>query len=96
MNWEIGIDVYTLICIKEITNKNLLYKKIEIQKKKKKEMLSTKKVDIFIAEIYLCFYCRDYIAISIPHFTYDKKKTVNNQLFEGTAKSIWTTEEKET
>ena len=51
MNWEIGIDVYTLICIKEITNKNLLYKKIEIQKKKKKEMLSTKKVDIFIAEI---------------------------------------------
>ena len=28
MNWEIGIDVYTLICIKWITNKNLLYKKI--------------------------------------------------------------------
>ena len=28
MNWEIGIDVYTLICIKQITNKNLLYKKI--------------------------------------------------------------------
>ena len=27
MNWEIGIDVYTLICIKQITNKNLLYKK---------------------------------------------------------------------
>ena len=27
MNWEIGIDIYTLICIKEITNKNLLYKK---------------------------------------------------------------------
>ena len=27
MNWEIGIDVYTLICIKYITNKNLLYKK---------------------------------------------------------------------
>ena len=27
MNWEIGIDMYTLICIKRITNKNLLYKK---------------------------------------------------------------------
>ena len=27
MNWEIGIDMYTLICIKQITNKNLLYKK---------------------------------------------------------------------
>ena len=28
MNWEIGIDMYTLMCIKWITNKNLLYKKI--------------------------------------------------------------------
>ena len=28
MNWETGIDIYTLICIKWITNKNLLYKKI--------------------------------------------------------------------
>ena len=27
MNWEIGIDIYTLICIKYITNKNLLHKK---------------------------------------------------------------------
>ena len=26
MNWEIGIDMYTLICIKQITNKKLLYK----------------------------------------------------------------------
>ena len=25
MNWEIGIDIYTLICIKWITNENLLY-----------------------------------------------------------------------
>ena len=24
MNWEIGINIYTLICIKWITNKNLL------------------------------------------------------------------------
>ena len=29
MNWEIGIDIYTLICIKQITHKNLLYKKIK-------------------------------------------------------------------
>ena len=28
MNWEIGIDIYTLICIKWITNKNRLFKKI--------------------------------------------------------------------
>ena len=28
MNWEIGIDIYILICIKQITNKNLLYKKL--------------------------------------------------------------------
>ena len=28
MNWEIGIDMYTLMGIKLMTNKNLLYKKI--------------------------------------------------------------------
>ena len=27
MNWETGIDMYTLMCIKWMTNKNLLYKK---------------------------------------------------------------------
>ena len=26
VNWEIGIDMYTLICIKWIANKDLLYK----------------------------------------------------------------------
>ena len=26
MNWEIGIDMYTLMCIKWMANKNLLYK----------------------------------------------------------------------
>ena len=25
MNWEIGTNIYTLICIKQITNENLLY-----------------------------------------------------------------------
>ena len=34
MNWEIGIDIYTLICIKWITNKNLLYKKIKFKNSK--------------------------------------------------------------
>ena len=27
-DWAIGIDMYTLMCIKLMTNKNLLYKKI--------------------------------------------------------------------
>ena len=36
MNWEIGIDIYTLISIKWITNKNLLYKKINKIKVKKR------------------------------------------------------------
>ena len=31
MNWEMGIDIYMLICIKWITNRNLLYKKIKFK-----------------------------------------------------------------
>ena len=27
LSWAIGIDMYTLMCIKWLTNKNLLYKK---------------------------------------------------------------------
>ena len=43
MNWAIGIDMYTLMCIKLMTNKNLLYKKInKIKLKKKKKELSLK------------------------------------------------------
>ena len=37
MNWEIGIDIYTVICIKSIGNKNLLFKKINEIKFLKKE-----------------------------------------------------------
>ena len=37
MNWEIGIDIYALICIKQITNKNLLYKNKEIKFKNSKK-----------------------------------------------------------
>ena len=35
LNWAIGIDMYTLMCIKLMTNKNLLYKKINKIKFKK-------------------------------------------------------------
>ena len=35
LNWAIGIDMYTLMCIKLMTNKNLLYKKINKIKLKK-------------------------------------------------------------
>ena len=31
MNWEIGIDMYTLMCMKWMTNKNLLYKRIKFK-----------------------------------------------------------------
>ena len=27
MNWETGRDIYTLLCMKKIANKNLLYNK---------------------------------------------------------------------
>ena len=36
MNWVIGIDMYTLLWIKLMTNRNLLYKKINKMKFKKK------------------------------------------------------------
>ena len=39
MNWKIGIDIHTLICIKRITNKNLLYKKKAVLDIKKKPCL---------------------------------------------------------
>ena len=32
MNWEIGIDMYSLMCRKLMTNKNLLRKKINLKK----------------------------------------------------------------
>ena len=43
MNWAIGTDMYTLMCIKWMTNKNLQYKKInKILKKKKIFIFSSK------------------------------------------------------
>ena len=41
MNWEIGIDMFTLMCIKWMTHKNLLYKKINKIKFKIKRYLCT-------------------------------------------------------
>ena len=39
MNWVIGIDRYTLMCIKLMNNKNLRYKKLnKIQKKRNKRI----------------------------------------------------------
>ena len=35
LNWAIGIDMYTLMCIKLMTNKDVLYKKINKIKLKK-------------------------------------------------------------
>ena len=29
-NWEIGIDIYTLLHMKQMTNKDLLYKRKEL------------------------------------------------------------------
>ena len=40
MNWATGIDMYTVMCIKWMTNKNLQYKKInkiKFKNSKKKE-----------------------------------------------------------
>ena len=40
MNWVIEFDMYTLMCTKLMTNKNLLYKKINKIKKLKKKRIS--------------------------------------------------------
>ena len=63
MNWEIRIDMYTLICIKRITNKNLLYKKINKRKFKKKRknkaaiIIKKKKKNLFIYLFILAAAC---------------------------------------
>ena len=38
LNWAIGIDMYTLMCIKLMPNKNLQYKKTKQNKTKKKKL----------------------------------------------------------
>ena len=39
LNWAIGIDMYTLMCIKLMPNKNLQYKKTNKTKQKKMSSL---------------------------------------------------------
>ena len=40
LNWAIGIDMYTLMCIKFMTNKNLLYKTKQNNTKQKNLILN--------------------------------------------------------
>ena len=50
MNWAIGIDMYTLMCIKWMTNKDLLYKKIN-KIKFKKNPKTCKREYIFLFKV---------------------------------------------
>ena len=50
MNWATGIDIYTLVCVKQITNKNLLY-----LKKRKKEMQKLDKALVIMDLIFILF-----------------------------------------
>ena len=72
INWEIGIDIYTLICIKWITNKNLLYKKLNKIKFKN----SIKNIDTFQLPILKIssFYCigSQYILLYYNLFLFNK------------------------
>ena len=50
LNWAIGIDMYTLMCIKLMPNKNLQYKKTNKKKKKKKTMYIPKFKDTLLLD----------------------------------------------
>ena len=65
MNWAIGIDMYTLMCIKLMTNKNLLYKEKGIKcilLERSKNLLSKLYNNLMIFSIYCrgIYYCRLY------------------------------------
>ena len=45
MIWEIGMDMYTLMWIKWITNTNLLYKKVKYNSKNKKQKTQSMKCE---------------------------------------------------
>ena len=69
MNWEIEIDLYTLICIKWITNKNLLYKK--------KIKLNLKKVifeDVCISCANISFLHENLKLMTIKRLNFLKEK----------------------
>ena len=51
INWAIGIDMYTMMCIKLLTKKDLLYKKvnkIKLKRKKNKSFTDSK------SQVYSC------------------------------------------
>ena len=56
MNWAIGFDMYTLMCIKLMTNKNLLYKKINKIKFKNSKKKKEDPVVLFIQIMALFFH----------------------------------------
>ena len=60
MNWEIGIDIHTLTCIKWITNENLLYKKNKLKKKSTRKQYGSfpKSLHWFMQVTFLFFSCR--------------------------------------
>ena len=58
INWAIGFDMYTLMCIKLMTNKNLLYKKIKLNLKiKKKRYYLYTQYSIHSMIQFLSIYC---------------------------------------
>ena len=48
LNWAIGTDMYTLMCIKLMTNKNLLYKKINKIKFKNSNQIKSNKTEAIL------------------------------------------------
>ena len=73
MNWEIGIDIYTLICIKWITNKNLLFKKInKIKFKNSKESFTFMPVKFnFISFCQLLQHINRFLNFDFPNVLCD-------------------------
>ena len=64
-NWAIGIDMYTLMCIKLMPNKNLLYKK-----NKKQETKKTNRKNQYIVQ-HLYMYINIFTYICIYTYIYD-------------------------
>ena len=68
MNWEIGIDIYTLISIKWITNKNLLYKKVnKIKFKYSKKKTWSRSLNMKVAEPKVK--CKFNYKIFVPNYS---------------------------
>ena len=68
MNWAIAMDMSTLMCIKWMTDKNLLYKKIsKIKfKKKKTKMLIPRDTCTSVVHCSFIYNSQDMEAIQYP------------------------------